>query len=540
MANVEARATQRSESRRVVALDLHSLTSEIGSPDLARKVIELACDVVPAPFGSVVTMRADGRVVDYATNGVPFERRALRSPDAAGGILERLREARRPLRIITDDDPWLVGLPRNHEGVQVLAVPMCIGGELVGAMWVARDQADDAFHETDEHALVAFAGHAALVLDNARLRAEARAWEPALSAMRDVSHALLEGRATDEVLLLVARSARHLLGATLTTIAVQDRSGYILIRAADGDPAEQVQGRRVSFEGSVVGDVMRTRRPVTVANAGDGALSQLAGVAGIGPAVLVPMVVADRVFGAFSAIHRAGSRPFSADDLLVVQAFAAEAAMALEHEQIRTELDRLALLEERERIAMELHDGVVQALFVVGLSLQAAESVAEDPGQIRLRLTQAIDSIDRAIRDLRNYIFGLRPADLADRHLERALRQVGESVERSGRVSTSVELDARAASLLAAHSDTVIQAAREATANAVKHSGGDRVTLRFLVVDHNAVLEVSDNGRGFDVGMATPGHGLANLRARAVDMGGVLEIDSSSDTGTTVRIRVPV
>jgi signal transduction histidine kinase len=518
------------------------LTDHIGSPDLALKVVEYACDLVRAPFGSVVTIGVDGEIGDFATNGVPFERRSLREPGATAGVMQRVRSSRQPVRAQTDDDVCLVGLPRDHGIVQVLAVPMCICGELVGAVWVARKQSDNAFSDDDEDTLVAFADNAALALDNARLRAEARAWEPALSAVRDVSHALLEGQATDDVLLLVAGSARAVLGAELTTVAVQDRSGYILVRVADGAHAEEVQDRRVSVEGSAIGDVMRTRRPLTVASAGavGDRFQQFAGVPDIGPIVLVPMVFADRVFGAFSAMRRSGSSPFSADDLLLVQAFAAEAAMALEHEQIRSELDRLALLEDRERIAMELHDGVVQALFVVGLSLQAAETVADDAGQIRLRLSQAIDSIDGAIRDLRNYIFGLRPADLADRHLERALRKVTENVERSGRVSTTLELDGRAALLLATRSDTIIQAAREAMTNAVKHSGGDRVSVRFAVAGDEVVLEVGDNGHGFDVDAHSMGHGIPNLRARAEDLGGVLEIESSPESGTTVRIRVPV
>jgi len=517
------------------------LIAHIASPDFSAKVVELGCNVVAAPFGSVVTMRPDGGIGDFATNGIPFERRAPRHPGPPDGILDRIRSRRQPLRVRVDDDPCLVGLPRDHGEVHVLAVPLAIGDDLIGALWVARDLDHGGFSDDDEEALALFGGQAALALDNARLRAEARALEPALTAMKDVSHALLEGRATDEVLPLVARSARQVLGAALTTVAVVEPSGYVLVRVADGHHADAVRGRRFLPGGSAIGDVIRTGRPLVVADVVEqnGRHQDVVGVPRIASAVVVPMVVGDRVFGTFSAMNLTGARPFSREDLLVVQAFAAEAAIALEHEQIRTELDRLALLEERERIAMELHDGVVQALFVVGLSLQTAESLA-DPDQKRV-LEQAIDSIDRTISDLRNYIFGLRPADLADRHLERALREVTENVERSGRVTTSVELDARAASTLSPRSDTIIQAAREAMANALKHSGGDRVTLRFVVVGKEILLEVGDNGHGFDVdAIGGNGHGLKNLRTRADDLGGVLEIDTSAEKGTKVRIRIPI
>jgi signal transduction histidine kinase len=524
---------------------VNCLAAHIASPELSLKVAELGCEVVAAPFGSVVTVGPDGGIADFATNGVPFERRAPRHPGAPDDVLEVIRSGRRPFRARVDDDPCLVGLPRDHGEVHVLAVPLAIGDEFIGALWLARPVEQDGFTDDEEEALDIFAAEAALVLDNARLRAEATALEPALTAVKDISHALLEGRPTNEVLLLAARSARQLLGAALTAVAIKEPSGHVLVRVADGHRADEVQGRRLSPGGSATGDVMRTRRSLVVADvAGEhGRHDHIAGVPGIGPAVLVPMVVGERVFGTFSAMNLSGSKPFSAEDLLLVQALAAEAALALDHERIRTELDRLALLEERERIAMELHDGVVQALFVVGLSLQAAERVADDADQMRLRLGRAIDSIDRAIRDLRNYIFGLGPAELGDRHLERALREVIGDIERSGRVSTSVELDPRAASALAPRSDTVIQAAREALTNAVKHSDGDQVGLRFVAVGKDVLLEVSDNGRGFDVDALRRngiGHGLTNLQARAEDLGGVLEIDSSAGEGTRVRVRVPI
>jgi len=513
---------------------------------LAR-VVDIGCAVAGGSFASAVVLRPDGVIVDFASKGIGFERRTLPVIGAQDGILGTVLHRREPVRCRVEDDPWMVGLPRQHGPVHVLAVPLVIADTLTGALLVTRAAGEgtgrEMFDDDEEQDLALFASHAALVLDNARLRAEARARGPALSAVKEVSDALLDGRPTVDVLLLVARSARSLLGAALTTVATVEPSGSVVVRVADGPRSELVRGRRHSTVESAAGDVMRTRRPLVVPDVASDERRhpQVEGIEGFGPAVVVPMVVGDMVFGTFAAMHETGTKTFTGEDLLVMQAFAAEAAIALEHERVRVELGRLALLEERERIAMELHDGVVQALFVVGLSLQAAETVVDDAGQMRTRLGQAIDSIDRAIRDLRNYIFGLSPAELADRHLERALRQVTENVARSGCIAASIDLDPRAASKLASRSATIIQAAREAMSNAMRHSGGELVTLRFVLEGDSVLLEVTDDGRGFDVvGRSAGGHGLGNLRSRAEDLGGTLEIASAVGHGTSVRIRVPI
>lgn len=188
---------------------------------------------------------------------------------------------------------------------------------------------------------------------------------------------------------------------------------------------------------------------------------------------------------------------------------------------------------------MELHDGVVQALFVVGLSLQAAEETSGDAEEMRQAVTEAVESIDRTIRDLRDYIFGLRPARLADRHLERALRELVEGARRSGRATASLDLDPRAATILAGRSADVIQVTREALSNALRHASAKHIEVTFCRLGDDVILEVADDGCGFDpVSMAGRGNGLGNLRSRAEAMGGTLDIESAEDRGTRVRIRV--
>ena len=365
----------------------------------------------------------------------------------------------------------------------------------------------------------------------------------ALLGVRQVSEALLQGNGTNEVLQLVACLVRELAGAALATVATPDPSGESLVlRVADGDGAEAIVGRAFPGAGSASGEVMRTGRPLFLNDAAsaDWADQPALGVGGKGPTLVVPLAGDDHPLGTLSVGNGSGGRQFGGDDLELVGTYAGEAAVVLRHGQIRTELERLSVLEERERIARELHDGVVQALFVVGLSLQAAQAEVDDPEETGRRLADAVGSIDRAIRDLRDYIFGLQPGELADRQLEWALHDLAETFQRSGRVSTSVEIDPEAAALLASRSVDVIQAAREAMSNAVRHSGGDHITLCLALAGRDVVLEVLDNGKGLDVDREEQaGHGLANLHSRAEALGGALDIRARPGEGTRVRLRVP-
>jgi two-component system sensor histidine kinase DevS len=205
-----------------------------------------------------------------------------------------------------------------------------------------------------------------------------------------------------------------------------------------------------------------------------------------------------------------------------------------------SERQRLALLDERERIAKELHDGVIQGLYAVGMTLQAIQSRA-DAEPVRTRLEGAIESIDAAIRDLRNYIFGLRPGILADRQLDQALRELAQEFEERSGVVTAVDVDPTMAAHFASSSTQLIQMAREALSNVARHAQASTCRLSLVSRDGQAVLEIDDDGRGFDSEPTRKGGmGLANLRDRARAMGGEVHVNSSAGEGSTIQIRLPV
>jgi signal transduction histidine kinase len=278
----------------------------------------------------------------------------------------------------------------------------------------------------------------------------------------------------------------------------------------------------------VIGDVSadpRTFKPV--AQLGD-----------MGPGVYVPLGTEARPIGTLSVVNGRGRRAFTHDDVRIVEAFGAQAALAIEYMRAQEGLRQVAVLEDRERIARELHDGVIQALFAVGMGLQATAAVGGDE-ELSSRIELAVADIDRVIRDLRNYIFGLRPGILADRHLGEALRDLVTEFEAKTEVVTVADISDDAAALLASRAGDVLQLAREALSNVGRHASATTCRLTLRSDDARCVLEVDDDGVGFDPGTVGRGDGLSNIERRTADLGGEVTIDSTPGEGTTVRIQFP-
>jgi signal transduction histidine kinase len=259
----------------------------------------------------------------------------------------------------------------------------------------------------------------------------------------------------------------------------------------------------------------------------------------VGPLLMIPLGTGGGVAGVLSISRTHGAPPFSDGDVEVVAGFAQQASVVLERARLRDEVHRLALLRDRERIARELHDGIVQALFAVGLGLLSVEPLAaEEP--VRGRLREAVDSIDRVIADLRRYIFGLKPQAVGMETLGHAVATLAREFEGRTGILTAVDVDPRLDFTAAAITGEVVQVAREALSNVARHAAATtcRVSLRYEAP--LAVLEIDDDGRGFDT-EAVPGHGygLANLRERAGAVGGSVDIASQPGQGTTLRLSFP-
>ena len=364
-----------------------------------------------------------------------------------------------------------------------------------------------------------------------------------LRAVLEVAQATLEGRGEKDLLRLVAERSRALVEAALSMVTLVEPGGETLVvAAADGSRAAAIVGHRAPLAETVTARVLASRRALLLDEAPSmvsGSTPQIA-AARVGPVLAAPLASGRREIGAIGVSNEPGGRRFTATDQELLELFAAQAAVAIDYVRVRDELQRLAVMEDRERIGRELHDGAIQALFAVGMGLQAV-AVRTADAELRDRLQGTVEQIDEVIRDLRNYIFGLRPGLTADRHLGQALRELAQQLEEQHGVACAVDVDQALAGRLSARAADIVQVAREALSNVGRHAAAATCRLTLRAESDVAVLEVEDDGRGFDVAASgRSGWGLRNLRERATAIGGSMEISSVAGEGTTVQLRVPL
>jgi signal transduction histidine kinase len=253
-----------------------------------------------------------------------------------------------------------------------------------------------------------------------------------------------------------------------------------------------------------------------------------------------PVRLGGRVYGNFYLTEKEGG--FDAEDERVVVVLAAQAGATIENALLSARLRNLAVHEERDRISRDLHDGVIQSLFSIGLGLQSARAlIGIDPLRLGERLDAAIDQLDTTIRDLRNAIYQLRPHEAASMGLARGLAELAREYEVNALsrpvLDVAADIDARVPVELV---PDLLQMAREVLSNAARHAGASRVTVRAHASGREVELCVSDDGIGFDPGQISAGHGLENLKERAAWIGGSLDIDSWPGQGSRIRMTVPL
>ena len=523
------------------------LASDLSLPVVLQRIIELAVKLTDARYGALGVVGSDGRLRDFITTGLtPDQRHAIGPLPVGQGILGVLIREAKPLRLQRiSDDPRHVGFPANHPPMQsFLGAPVTARGRVFGNIYLTEKQSAKEFDAEDEAALLVLATQAGVAIENARLYEEARRRGQWLDSVREISSAILAGSESDTVLQTIARRARDLVSAATATIVTPSTGAdhnSLTIAVADGAHADKLLGLAVPMEGSVSGDVIKSGLSTALADASrdSRAYQPMIALGSMGPMALVPLVLRGRPFGTLIVANPVGGAVFDEEAVRLVETFADQASVALEYGRAQRELNRLSVLDERERIGRELHDGVIQSLFSVGMGLQATANRSRDP-EVESRVEAAVTEIDRAIRDLRNYIFGLRPGILADRQLEQALEDLAREFEEKSGVTTVTEIDGTVAAELAPRAADLVQLTREALSNVGKHAEATTCRVSLRRDGDQAILEIDDDGRGFDPGAPHSGLGLRNLMDRGLAIGGRVTVESKATEGTTVRFAVPI
>ncbi|MEP6695143.1 MAG: GAF domain-containing sensor histidine kinase [Chloroflexota bacterium] len=255
-----------------------------------------------------------------------------------------------------------------------------------------------------------------------------------------------------------------------------------------------------------------------------------------------PILFRGVALGNLYLTEKHGGDEFNEDDEGAARTLAAQAAIAIENARLYEQSERVSVLEERHRIGMDLHDGAIQALYALGLMLEdAAARIEREPGEARVAVERGVDRLNAAIADLRGYVLGLRPVRGSDRPLTESLPTLAAHARSNALLDVDVAVSPEAAGALdAAGREAAFYIAADALGNVARHARAKRASLRLFLDESAVVLEVADDGVGFDYQRVTDGHGLRNMRERAFSAGGTLSVESAPGQGSRMRFEVPV
>lgn len=512
-----------------------AVTSGLDLEVTLSTIVRTAIELVDARYGALGVRGDDHELTEFVYQGIDDETRALIGHLPEGhGVLGVLIDDPKPIRL--DDihqHPASVGFPPNHPPMRTfLGVPVRIRDEVFGNLYLTDKTNGQPFSEDDEVLVEALASAAGVAVENARLYQLSRDRQAWIAATRDIGTELLGGTDPATVFRMVADKALKLTGADRIVVAVPDvpASGddTLVVAATAGSPTaiDSIPVSRQAAE-DAVGAAFRDGTPHR--------LDRLELDGSGGPALVLPLRAVDTVAGVLVAIRADGARGFTAEQLDMAAAFADQAAVAWQLASSQRSVRELEILADRDRIARDLHDHVIQRLFAVGLSLQGTIPRTKSP-EVRQRLTGTVDDLQAVIQEIRTAIFDLHGAQAGTTRLRQRLDDViaqfaDAPIHTSTRfVGPLSVVDAT----LADHAEAVL---REAISNAVRHSGATELSVVVDVAD-DLSIEVSDNGCG--IAAEVTESGLGNLRARALSAGGRFTITDRRGGGTVLRWAAPL
>jgi len=368
-----------------------------------------------------------------------------------------------------------------------------------------------------------------------------------LEALVEATRAIAENLELEPVLQLTVDRVRILVGADYAALGIVDAAGRVDRFVTSGmDPELRRAIGEPPHGHGLLGLISREGRSFRVARIADHPDSY--GFPPNHPTMTsflgVPVTVHGRSVGNLYLTDKRSAQEFTESDRLLVEMFALRAGIAIENARLHEQVQRLAVVEERERIARDLHDGIIQAIYGVALSLEEVPYlVSVAPDEAGVRIDRAIDSLNLTIREIRNFILGLRSELLHGADVVAGLATLADEFGATGAADVELDIAIDPEALVAlpvGHRVQLLQMAREALSNAVRHAHASRIKLSLHSDGPVLELAVEDDGVGFDSSVEPPsGHlGLANLRERASSIGGDLAIDSVPGGGTRLTIRV--
>jgi two-component system, NarL family, sensor histidine kinase DevS len=515
-----------------------AIGSDLDLEVVLRRIVKSAVDLVDAQYGALGVVGEEGTIRQFITVGVDEQTIARIGPYPQGrGILGLLIREPEPLRLADlSQHPDSSGFPPGHPPMRnFLGAPVRVRDQVFGNLYLTEKLGADEFTEDDEETVVALAVAAGIAIDNARLYAAAGHRQRWLEATAEITNVLLGEVDRTGALQLVARRAREVAGAeTVLVLLYQPETHQVTVEVSD-PPRTDLAGAVLSIRNTALDTAVTDREPVIVEDLGTAA--DWPSPVSTGPALVVPLAASGTVLGLLTVAHAPDSAGFDEQDVPLLSTFAGQAALALERARAQEERELLVVLEDRERIARDLHDVVIQRLFATGLQLQSAARLATRP-EVSDRITGAVDDLDTTIRDIRTAIFELRTPVNATLRTE--IRGTVDAAAASLGFRPALTLDGPVDSAVPDEvRPDLLAVLREALSNAVRHARATTVAVTVVAVDGRLALTVADNGVGM-TGPVDERSGLANMRHRAEQRGGTLAVEPNPGGGTRVGWTVPL
>jgi len=550
--------TREQLEERLAALHQASLelVQDVSLESLLERIAAIARQQAAARYAAVGVLDEQGKLEKFITLGMkPAEIVKMDHPPVGLGLIGALMQSMDPIRLMhISDDPRSVGFPEHHPPMDsFLGVPIRLGERQLGQIYLTEKIGALEFTLADQLVIETLASYAAVAIANARMLAQLTERDRVLTLrnqnlglVNTLASTLSTAEDIDQVLDKALIEVMNHLSLDVGEVYLrEEESKNLRLDLHRGESCERLFNRqRFTFGDGLVGQAARTGQPAMLVLPGlDGSdLHPSVEGSNIRQVACFPLTGRRGVSGVLCV---ASCRPQPLDELQMQFLSAISSWVGTEIENVRLNLNqrRLAILEERERIGMDLHDGVIQSIYAVGLTLEHARLLLmEDTQQSRTRIEQAINDLNSTIRDIRAYILDLRPRQLHDENLMQGI----ERLTREFRANTFVEVQLKGPAdglerLPAPQAVALFHICQEALANIAKHARAKRVDVNVWTTADRALLEVTDDGGGFDLEQTrlTIGHGLSNMLTRARNAGGDVEITSEAGLGTSILAWLP-
>ena len=532
-----------------------AITGELSLEQVLQRILDSARQLSRARYAALGVFHPDGRLAQFVFSGITTEEsQAIGACPSGLGLLRAIVTERRTIRVPDIlADPRSSGFPPGHPPMtSFLGVPITAGGEILGNLYLTDKQGAVEFSPTDANRMEILASHAALALRNAQLfqasaerGRELEARNKELAALNVVAKAASNYLQLPDMLAAVLDEVLAVADAEAGEILLrEERSGDMVLTLHRGEAAQAFQGviRFKSGQG-YPGRVAETGQALAVQDpSSDAFLRREVMQAGFRAFAYIPLRARNEVIGVLGLGARSPRR-FNEREIGLLEAIGHQIGVAVENSRLYHQVGQMAVSEERSRIGMDLHDGVIQSIYAVGLTLEAARHLlSEDRERAASMLDQAVSGLNDAIRDIRNFILDLRPRRF-EGDLGQGLARLVREFQANTMVQARLHAPAEAVNgLPTAVARTIFLTTQEALANVARHARAGRVDLRLMREPHRVALAIEDDGVGFDVGALdlALGHGLANMRTRADELEGQFEVHTSPGQGTVLSLTLPL